>query len=190
MYFLRARFSKRSEEPSYPLISYAGKMGVTKKHRIVEFEEKLSKEELQKEVCNHFEKYNGKVEYFGAIKYYEFYAGNANRGGELLYTLNTNGEIIENHYFKQLISENFDIPLKELELIEKYEDKYLELFDKLYSILNDKEAILSFVERKNLTVKKIFLAIQKYFEKSEDELWQLSRKVFEVYKENAYKFLR
>ena len=189
MYFIRARFSKTSEAPSYPLIAHAHKMGITKKERLIEFQTLPSKEQIKEAILRHYQEYNGKVKFFGVIKYYEFYEGSDTQGGKILYTLNINGEIINNHHFKELVSKHFDIPIKELELIERYEERYFEVFNKLLPIVKKKEVILSLVERKNLTVKKIYLALQKHIDKGDDVLWHIAREVFEVYKENGYKFL-
>jgi len=94
MYLLRARFNKVAETPQGPLISYAYKMKTTKSKREVEFDKKLSIEEIQKEIKKHFKKNDGKVEYFGEILYYEFY-----EDGNLLYIFDTEGNLIESTKF-------------------------------------------------------------------------------------------
>ena len=75
MYKLIARFSKIDETPKGPLIAHAKKMEVTKNKREIKFDKKPSNSQIKKEIQKHFEKHNGKIEYFGDILYYEFYDG-------------------------------------------------------------------------------------------------------------------
>ncbi len=48
-------------------------MEVTKKDREIEFSKKPTNSKIKEEIEKHFEKYNGKIEFFGEILYYDFY---------------------------------------------------------------------------------------------------------------------
>ena len=130
--YLKARFSKRAEAPSHLLISNVLKMNETESERIVQFSEKISKDDLKEEVIKHFKTHQGSVEYSGDIKYYEFYKNN-----KLSYKFNAKGEIIQNDYFLDLIirfyfgdksKEEKEKVLDELSRLEKYEDNFIKIY--------------------------------------------------------------
>ena len=94
MYLLRARFNERAERPAGPLIAHAQKMKATKSKREIDFDKKLSIEEIQQEIKKHFKNNNGQIKGFGNILYYEFY-----ENSHLLYKFDTEGNLIESTKF-------------------------------------------------------------------------------------------
>ena len=185
--YLKARFSKRAEAPCYPLISHALKMSRTKSERIVQFSRKVSRDNLKEEVIKHFKTHQGSIEYIGNIKYYDLY-----KNGKLLYRLNTNGEIIQNDYFLDLIIKFYfgdkskglqDKILDELNCLREYEDDFIKLYKAIQNSVNKvdpqelldylpkeyyepeyRDITLELVKRKNLNKKKIYLVVKKVFE--------------------------
>jgi hypothetical protein len=93
-YLLRARFDKAKERPTHPLISFAHKMKITKDKREIEFKNRLSPDEIKKEIKKHYKEKSGKIEYFGEILYYEWY-----ENGNLFYKFDIDGNIIESTKF-------------------------------------------------------------------------------------------
>ena len=90
MYLIRARFDKLSETPHGPLIGFGHKMSTSRKDREIKLKNFLSKKELKTKILEHYKKYNGEINFFGRIKYYEFYDNFT-----LLYKLDTFGNIVE-----------------------------------------------------------------------------------------------
>jgi len=161
MYLLRARFNKIAETPQGPLISYAHKMKTTKSKREIEFDKKLSIEEIQKEIKKHFKKNDGKVKGFGEILYYDFY-----EDGNLLYKFDTEGNLIESTKFldpeyKKEYYRIYEIVKKAVDEVDpfniawvdenEYEPEIKDLSDKLVG--------------QNLTKKQIARKTRKVFEK-------------------------
>jgi len=189
--YLKARFSKMNEAPSYPLISHAIKIKKTEEDRIITYPRKLSKDEVKEEVIKHFKAHQGNVRYMGNIKYYDLCEDD-----KLLYRLNTNGEIIQNDYFLDLIvkfyfsNKSKELQKKireELKLLREYEDNFIKLHKVIQDAVNKvdpyglskylseieykheyepeyRDITLELVKRRNLNKKKIFLVIKKVFE--------------------------
>jgi len=161
MYLLRARFNEIAERPAGPLIAHAQKMKATKSQREIEFDKKLSIEEIQKEIKKHFKNSDGKVELFGNILYYDFY-----EDGNLLYKFDTEGNLIEstkflNSEYKKEYYRIYEIVKKAVDEVDpfniawvdenEYEPEIKDLSDKLIG--------------QNLTKKQIARKTRKVFEK-------------------------
>jgi len=161
MYLLRARFNERAERPAGPLIAHAQKMKVTKSKREVEFDKKLSIEEIQKEIKKYFKNSDGKVKGFGDILYYDFY-----EDGNLLYKFDTEGNLIESTKFldPKYKKEYYRI----YEIVKKAVDE-VDPFNIAWVDENEYEPEIKDLSNKlvgqKLTQKQIARKIKKVFEK-------------------------
>ncbi len=175
MYKIVARFEQ--EKPFHTDISVAKFFEHKKSDCIIELSNLPSKKTLKEIVTNHYQQYNGKV--FGKILFYELYNKN-----EILYKINTFGEIVENYRLIRMLIHNCRINAylkQDLDLVFTYKELFFELYDNVYNLVekydpfgiagyggNEYEPEIRDIVRKllnkKLSQKKIFNIIKNVFE--------------------------
>ena len=191
--YLKARFSKEAEAPSHPFIAHGFKMKKIEKDRIIKYPRKLSKKEVKGEVIKHFKAHQGSVKYMGAIKYYDLY-----EDGKLIYRLNTNGEIIQNDYFLDLIvrfyfsNKSKELQgkiLEELKSLREYEDNFINLYTVVRDAVNkiDPYELSSYLSKKEYEYeyepeyRDITLELIKRRNLNKKKIFLVVKKVFRFY---------
>ncbi len=202
MYLLKVRFDKIYETPAGPLTAHGHKMSITKKDREIKFDNAISKKKLKEIIVEHYKKHNGKVEFFGEIKYYEFY-----EDGILLYKLDTCGNIVANQKLVKLLlnfrCKNDKYIEEDLSYIYQFGERYLELYDTIFQSVNKNDPFgIAFVSQdeykpeireivtktigKKLTKKKIFFIVKETFDKWFDKVDDNSK--YEAVAKDIYQF--
>jgi len=201
--YLISRFSPEHEKIEHPLISQNLERKNTEKLRIMSLKDMPTKDELQKIVAKHYEKNSGEIVYFGKIKFYEFYE----HAHKLLYRLDIEGNIIKNYKLFYMMNELYSICItdKNLELLVKYEELYLEFVKVAKEAINsadpigiafvaydeyasEYDIIISQLIGRSLNKSMIFQKVKKIFdmnfgikEKNDPKYKEIARKIFDFY---------